>query len=196
MMSVTTGRPTVNVPVLSNSNTRPAASRSSASTALHNNTARGHPSQPGGDRDRRGEDQGTGCGHHQHCHRSDGIARQCPGESGNGEGHRQERHRVPIGESDERRTRRLGLRLGHQPHDPGVRAVGGASRGAHHERIAGIHGATPDTITGPAFDGKGLPRERRLVEHGDITLDTTVDGHDLTRPHQQQVTWRHVVDGR
>ena len=103
---------------------------------------------------------------------------------------------VAIGESDERRTRRLRLRLGHQPHDPGVRAVGRASRGAQHERVAGVHGATADTITGPAFDGKGLARQRRLVEHSDISLDTTVDGHDLTRPHQQQVTWRHVFDGR
>ena len=78
--SVTTGRPTVSVPVLSSSSTRPCGQPLQRDAALDDHPARGGAGEAGGDGDRRGEDQRAGCRHDQHRHGSDGVTRHDPGQ--------------------------------------------------------------------------------------------------------------------
>ena len=98
--------------------------------AFDDHAAAGRSGQPGHDRDRGGEDQRAGGRDHEHGDRAYRVAGEPPGHAGDPECDRQEERGVAVGEADERGG--VGLASRHQPHDPGVGALG---RGRGHPQV-------------------------------------------------------------
>ena len=78
------------------------------------------------------------------------------GHDGQREHRRHEHRRDPVGEPLDGRL--AGLRLRHQPPDPGERRVGAHAGGAHHEAPAGVDGRAGDRVArGPPRRGRSRP---------------------------------------
>ena len=196
MMSVTTGRPTVNVPVLSNSSTRPAASRSSARPPFTTTPREAIRVSP--------EVIAIGAARIK----GQGVAttRTATARTASPDNVQASPATARVTARNATAYRSASLTNGALDASASASATNRTIPAyvlSAARRVARIMNESPAFTAplrtpspAPTFDGKGLPRQRRLVEHRDISLDTTVDGHDLTRPHQQQVTWRHVFDGR
>ena len=101
MTAVTSGCPTVSVPVLSRMRVVHLARRERAA-AFDHHAAPGRRRQSGDQGDRRRQDQRTRCRHHED---GDGLHRapQGPCDGGDRKRQGQEPHGVPVGEADERR---------------------------------------------------------------------------------------------
>ena len=102
--------PAVSVPVLSNRRTLARASVFEGAAALDDDPALGRPRDPGHDRDRRREEQRARRRDDEHRQGPDRVAGDEPGDSGDGEGQRQEQDGVAVGQADERRLRVPGPR--------------------------------------------------------------------------------------
>ena len=195
--SATVGRPAVSVPVLSNSSTSAVGQPLQGGAALDDHAPLGRPGEAGDDRDRRGEDQRARRGHDQHGHGPDrDRPRPARPRRPRRQADDQEQRGVAVGQPHERGAGGLGL--GHEADDAGVGAVVGRSwspggrRGRRRSprRCARRHRRP--------LDRERLAGEGRLVEHGGAVGDQTVDGNDLARLDQQQVTGpdRPTVGGR
>ena len=105
----------------------------------------------------------------------------------------QEDDRVAVGKAHERRL--LGLHLPHQPYEGGVGAL--ATRaGPPAASKASPAFVVPLRTTPPREydDRQRLSGQRRLVDGRVPGDDDAVDGNDFTRPHEDDVPDRHVVD--
>ena len=99
---------------------------------------------PGHDRDGRRQDQRARRRDHEHGERADRVAGDEPRGAGDHERDRDEDHRVPVRDADERRL--LPLRLLDQPHDAGVRALGGGRDRAEVDGATRVHRAGADLV--------------------------------------------------
>ena len=104
----------------------------------------------------------------------------------------QEEGRVPVGHPHERRP--LLSRLGHQPHERRICALGG---GAHCTQLEGAARTGDAAAHLPApMDGdrEWFARQRRLVQDGLLALDQAVDRHHLAGADEHDVARPDRVD--
>ena len=152
--------------------------------AFHHHPAPRRRGQPGHQGHRRGQDKRARRGHHQDGDRPRGAA-QGPSGPGHGQGQRQEPHRVPVGEPDERR---LGaFRLGDQADDPGVGAASRVGGGTQVERGARVKRPAADAVPGPVLGRPGLAGERGLVQDRHPRGHRAIHREHVAGCHQQQV---------
>ena len=150
------------------------------------------PRDPGDDRDRRGEQQGTRRGDDEHGERAAGASGRGPRDPGDDEGERDEGQRIAVREACERR---LGAaRLGDEADDAGVGALRGGRERDEIERGAGVDRAARRAIAGRALDRTGLAGERRLVEDRRAALDAAIHRQDLARLDDETVPRAELLD--
>ena len=190
MTVVTTGCPTVRVPVLSNSSTRPSARCSSAPPPLTTAPLPCSLGEPRHDRDRGGEQQRARCRDDQDGHSTYRVSGHPPGRPGQEQGEGHEERGEPVGRPDEGCRRRLGLL--HQSNDLAVGRLCRERRGDHLDRRSGVDDSRADLVTGRSLDRVCLAGQRRLVE-----VPRPAGVRRLGRPprrHQQPVTTKHLLD--
>ena len=140
------------------------------------------------DGDRHGEDQRTGRRHDEHGDGADGIVGPEPRRGRHRQGDAEEHQGVTVREARHRRPGVL-CRLD-QTHDPRISALGGRARSEEIESLSDIRRAAHHRLAPPPLHGDRLPRQRRLVEHGEPARHGAVHRHDVALAYQQEVT-RH-----
>ena len=160
--------------------------------AAHDHPAPRGARQPGDDRHRRGQQQRTRRGDHQHGHRAFGRPARPPRQPGQGERQRQEPGGEPVGQPDHRRA--LRARLADQRDDPGVGALRGRHRAAHLDRAARVQRAAAHRLPDRALDQLGLAGQRRLVQHRRTRLDQPVHRQHLARADDHEIPDGDLVD--
>ena len=144
------------------------------------------------ERDRRGEDQRARRRDDHHREEPNRVAAHRPGDACRREGDREEQRGIAVGDPDERCA--LRLCLPHESNDPGVGAVGRASRRAQVEGVAGVGGTAPYFVTRERSDRHRFPGQRRLVDDGFAVRDHAVDGDDLACANDDDVAGVDLVD--
>ena len=152
------------------------------SAALDEDAAPRGLGHAGDEGDRCRQDERAGRCRDQHGEAPDRIAGEEPGGTGQDQRDRQQQQGVAVGQADERSLRGLGRR--HHSDDAGIGALAGGCCGAQLERLAGVEGAAPRGLPGPAADRDRLARQRRLVDQGLGARDHPIDGDDLARAHE------------
>ena len=113
-------------------------------------------------RDRRGQDERAGCGHHQHGDGTHGIAGEDSREYGHRDGQGHEPQGKPVGNAHQRCARFL--RLSNQSHDARVRARIGGGGAAETKCATRIDATTPNGIAHHPLHECGFTGERRFIE--------------------------------
>ena len=162
--------------------------------ALHDDAATRGARQARDDRDRRGKDQRTRRGNDEDRDGAHEIAGDRPGAPRQDQAHEQERARVPIRESNERRARRLGCR--NEADDACVGAFARRRGGAQVERSAGIDHATAHRVADAVLDRQRFTRQRALVEDDVVGFGQPVDRHHFARLDQQEIPGANIVERR
>ena len=189
--AATAGRPLVRVPVLSISSVVQLARRSSTAPPFTTTPRRAATDRP--DTNATGTARMSGQAWPPRARRPPAPPRPGPCGRGSGQGDTQEPQCVTVGQPDERGLRCLGLR--NQPHDPGVRAVGGRGGRQQVERPARVDHPAAHRVARRALDRKRLPGERGLIQHRRAASHRAVDGNHVTGGDHQQVTGPDQLQG-
>ena len=114
----------------------------------------------GDEGDRRREDQRTRRGGDQYRQSPDRVAGEKPGGTGHDKGDRQQQKRIAIGQTNERRLRRLRCR--DHADDAGIRAFSGGGCGPELECLTRVERAATRRLSFTAIDRKGLAGKSRI----------------------------------
>ncbi|EXJ50816.1 hypothetical protein AS96_12670 [Microbacterium sp. MRS-1] len=144
--------------------------------------------------DRCRDQQRAGCGQHEDLREPDGVARQSPGRSGDGERDRREGDRESVGQAHHRSARFL--RGTHEGDDLLILAVGAAPESAHADRPRSVDGTREHGLAGGTRDRHALAGQRRLVEARLLRQEGAVHRNDLGRPHEKLVADGDLVGGK
>ena len=193
MMSATVGRPTVSVPVLSNSSTRQRASCSSTAPPLTITPRRAVRDRPETRATGTARISGQGVATTSTATARDSSPDTAQASAGHRQGDGQEPDGVTVGQAHGGGAGRFGRRR--QTDDAGVGAVGRGRRGPQVEGAAGVDRPAAHRVARLALDGQRLAGHCRFVDHGDAGFDSAVDGDDLARFDDEQVGDGDAVGG-
>ena len=161
--------------------------------ALDQDAVAGGARETGNDRDRHREDQRARGRHHQDGDGADRITGPEPGNGGDGDRHAEKAERELVGQAGHGCLRALGGL--NQADDAGIGALRRGACGEHVEGLAGIGRTAHQRLAGRVLDGERLAGQCRLVHHGDVVDDGTVDGDDIALADEKPVARRHDVEG-
>ena len=190
--SRTSGVPTVSVPVLSNSTVRASPSVSIAPAPLTITPARAARESPETSAIGAARISGHGVATTTTASARTGSPLSAQARPGDDQRDRQEEAGVAVGHAHERRA--LALRLLDEPHERGVRALGGGAIGAHVERRAGVGGAAQHRHAAAQRDRQRLAAERARVDDRLGADDRAVDRDHLAGAHEHDVARHDRVD--
>ena len=205
--SVTTWRPSVSVPVLSNSTASTRAHPLEREPVLDQDAGAGGDRGRDRDHERDRQAERVRAGDDEHgdgaLDRRVDVAEQRPDDE------RDDRRRRRRRRTAARRTRSASacarlvtrLRFGDEPLDAGQRGVVADRVDPHPQRESVAHRAGDDAVARPLRDRPRLAGDHRLVELGLAVDDRAVGGHPAARAHEHdvadaQLVERHRLDRR
>jgi hypothetical protein len=160
-------------------------------TVSHDDLAARGPIDPADDRDRRREDEWTGCRDDQDGKHPQRVMRRKPCRGARGDRRRSEPYRPSVREA--LKWRPVRLRGAHELHDARVLAVGRQSRRAQAEHAAAVESATHHARARGRVQGRRFTGQRRDVQVR-VALDhLPVAGHEVSRAHEQRVAHEDVA---
>jgi hypothetical protein len=198
MMSCSTGRPSVSVPVLSTTERRDRCQRLDRLGIAEQHAELRASSRCNHDRDRRRKSERARAGDDEHCDRVDErMGKSRLRSQGHPEHERDRRNRhhgrnKPLRDSVRELLQRRAapLRLGDQLHDVGEQRIGADFLGLDDQRSALVDRGTDHAVASALLNRKRLPRQHRFVDRARSFQYAAIHRHFLAWAHAQVIALR------